>query len=260
MRVVVPHSSSIGSLGLGRCSGIGILCTFFGAISIVQKGWHPKCQITIKAPVMSHLFEPLRFRDIEFCNRIFVSPMCQYSCENGFANDWHFVHLATRAVGRAALVMAEATAVTADSRISPKDLGIWSDAPSEPWKGGHPLSPGEGGWTPIYAPSAIPFAGGYQTPHAMTVSQIALVVDAFAKAAGRALAAGAKLVEIHSAHGYLLHSFLSPLSNRRSDQYGGSFENRIRILCDVITAVRKVWPERYPLSVRISCTDWVDGG
>ena len=240
---------------------------------------------------MSHLFEPLRFRDIEFCNRIFVSPMCQYSCENGFANDWHFVHLATRAVGRAALVMAEATAVTADSRISPKDLGIWSDAhieplrrifafieqqnvvpgiqlahagrkasTSEPWKGGHPLSPGEGGWTPIYAPSAIPFAGGYQTPHAMTVSQIALVVDAFAKAAGRALAAGAKLVEIHSAHGYLLHSFLSPLSNRRSDQYGGSFENRIRILCDVITAVRKVWPERYPLSVRISCTDWVDGG
>ncbi|HKD16127.1 MAG TPA: NADH:flavin oxidoreductase/NADH oxidase [Candidatus Angelobacter sp.] len=240
---------------------------------------------------MSHLFEPLRFRDIEFSNRIFVSPMCQYSCENGFANDWHFVHLATRAIGRAALVMAEATAVTSDSRISPKDLGIWSDAhieplrrivafieqqnsvpgiqlahagrkasTSEPWKGGHPLSPAEGGWTPIDAPSAIPFAEGYQTPHAMTVSQIASVVDAFAKAAQRAMVAGAKLMEIHSAHGYLLHSFLSPLSNHRTDQYGGSFENRIRILSDVITAVRKVWPERYPLSVRISCTDWVDGG
>src|SRR5262249_11601019 len=163
---------------------------------------------------MTHLFEPLRLRDIEFSNRIFVSPMCQYSCENGFANDWHFVHLGTRAVGRAALVMAEATAVIADSRISPKDLGIWSDAhiaplqrifafieqqnavpgiqlahagrkasTSEPWKGGRPLSPAEDGWAPIYAPSAIPFAEGYQTPQAMTVAQIASVVDAFANAA-----------------------------------------------------------------------------
>src|SRR5215472_6244980 len=283
MRVVVPHSSSIGSLGLGRCSSIGILCTFFGAISIVRKGWHPKCQITIKAPVMSHLFEPLRFRDIDFCNRIFVSPMCQYSCENGFANDWHFVHLATRAVGRAALVMAEATAVTADSRISPKDLGIWSDAhieplrrifafieqqnvvpgiqlahagrkasTSEPWKGGHPLSPGEGGWTPIHAPSAIPFAEGYQLPEAITAEQISSTVEAFVAAARRALAAGAKLVEIHAAHGYLLHSFLSPLSNRRNDEYGGSFDNRTRMLRQVVTAVRKVWPDTYPLSVRIS--------
>lgn len=240
---------------------------------------------------MSHLFEPLRLREVEFHNRIFVSPMCQYSCENGLANEWHLVHLGSRAVGRAAMVMAEATAVTADARISPRDLGIWSDAhtaalkpifsfierqgsvpaiqlahagrkasTSEPWKGGHPVAVVEGGWTPIYGPSAIPFSEGYQTPHALTTRQIAGVVEAFANAAGRAEAAGAKLVEIHSAHGYLLHSFLSQLSNHRDDNYGGSFENRIRLLCEVVTAVRKLWPDRYPLSVRLSCTDWVEGG
>lgn len=187
--------------------------------------------------------------------------------------------------------MAEATGITPDARISPKDLGIWSDAhvaalqpifafieqqgsvpgiqlahagrkasTGEPWKGGHPLSPAEGGWTPIYAPSAVPFADKYQTPAAMTPEQINAVVEAFAVAARRALSAGAKLVEVHAAHGYLLHSFLSPLSNRRSDQYGGSFENRIRIVCQVVRAVRNVWPDAYPISVRISCTDWVDGG
>jgi 2,4-dienoyl-CoA reductase-like NADH-dependent reductase (Old Yellow Enzyme family) len=240
---------------------------------------------------MSHLFEPLRLREVEFHSRIFVSPMCQYSCENGLANEWHLVHLGTRAVGQAALVMAEATAVTADGRISQRDLGIWSDAhmtalkpifafierqgsvpgiqlahagrkasTSEPWKGGHPVAVADGGWTPIYAPSAIPFADGYQEPRALSVEQIRRVVDAFTDAARRAEAAGAKLVEIHSAHGYLLHSFLSPLSNRRNDEYGGSFDNRIRLLCEVVTAVRKMWPDRYPLSVRLSCTDWVEGG
>ena len=240
---------------------------------------------------MAHLFESLRLRDVEFSSRIFVSPMCQYSCEDGFANEWHFVHLGSRAVGRAALVMAEATAVTADSRISPKDLGLWSDAhiaplertfsfiqqqgsvpgiqlahagrkasTNEPWKGGLPVSVAEGGWTPIYAPSPIAFAERSQTPQALTIPQIGLVMRAFADAARRAHSAGARFVEIHSAHGYLLHSFLSPLTNRRDDQYGGPFENRIRILCEVVAAVRKVWPERYPLSVRISCTDWMEGG
>lgn len=240
---------------------------------------------------MPHLFEPLRLRDVQFPNRIFVSPMCQYSCEGGMATEWHLVHLGSRAIGQAALVMAEATAVTADGRISPKDLGIWSDAhiaplqrafafveqqgavpaiqlahagrkasTSEPWKGSLPVPVADRGWTPIYAPSAIAFAEGYQIPQALTLAQIASVVSAFAAAARRAEAAGAKLVEIHSAHGYLLHSFLSPLSNQRADEYGGSFENRIRMVCEVVQAVRRVWPEHYPLFVRISCTDWVQGG
>lgn len=240
---------------------------------------------------MVHLFDPLKLRGVEFANRIVVSPMCQYSCVDGFATDWHFVHLGSRAVGRAAAVIAEATAITADSRISPQDLGIWKDAhieplrrafsfiadqgsvpgiqlahagrkasTNQPWNGGKPITPAEGGWTPIFAPSALSFADGYQVPQALTVGEIASVVDAFAAAAGRALAAGAKLIELHSAHGYLLHSFLSPLSNQRTDQYGGSFANRIRIVCEVVAAVRKVWPEKYPLWVRISATDWTEGG
>jgi 2,4-dienoyl-CoA reductase-like NADH-dependent reductase (Old Yellow Enzyme family) len=240
---------------------------------------------------MPHLFEPLRLRDVEFSSRIFVSPMCQYSCPDGMATEWHLVHLGSRAVGRAALVMAEATAVTADARISPRDLGIWSDAhvpplrrafsfiaeqgavpgiqlahagrkasTSEPWKGSLPLSIADGGWTPIYAPSELAFADGYQLPKSLTRPDIASIIAAFADAARRAQDAGAKLVEIHSAHGYLLHSFLSPISNHRNDEYGGSFVNRIRMQCEVVTAVRKVWPEGYPLSVRISCTDWVEGG
>jgi len=239
----------------------------------------------------AHLFEPLTQRGITFRNRIAVSPMCQYSCQDGMATDWHMVYLGSRAVGRAAVVTAEATAVTPDARISPRDLGIWSDAhvtplkrifdfvaeqgavpgiqiahagrkasTSEPWTGSHPVAPANGGWTPIYAPSAIPFAQGYQTPEAMTVPQIGTVVNAFADAACRANAAGARLLEIHSAHGYLLHSFLSPLSNHRNDAYGGKFENRTRIVREVVTAVRKAWPERYPLSIRLSCTDWVEGG
>jgi 2,4-dienoyl-CoA reductase-like NADH-dependent reductase (Old Yellow Enzyme family) len=240
---------------------------------------------------MAHLFDPLKLRGVEFANRIVVSPMCQYSCVDGFATDWHFVHLGSRAVGRAAAVIAEATAITADSRISPQDLGIWSDAhieplrrifsfiveqgsvpgiqlahagrkasTNQPWNGGKPISPAEGGWTPIFGPSALAFTDGYQVPKALTAAEISAIIEAFAAAARRAHAAGAKLIELHSAHGYLLHSFLSPLSNQRTDQYGGPFANRIRIVCEVVEAVRKVWPEQYPLWVRISATDWTEGG
>lgn len=240
---------------------------------------------------MAHLFDPLKLRGVDFANRIVVSPMCQYSCKDGLATDWHFVHLGSRAVGRAAAVIAEATAVTADSRISPADLGLWTDAhieplrrvfsfvaqqgsvpgiqlahagrkasTNEPWNGGKPISPAEGGWTPIFAPSAVAFAEGYQVPRALSVAEIAAIVEAFAAAARRAQAAGAKLIELHAAHGYLLHSFLSPLSNQRTDQYGGSFANRIRIVSEVVTAVRRAWPDEYPLWVRISATDWTVGG
>ncbi len=240
---------------------------------------------------MAHLFEPLKLRSIELPHRIVVSPMCQYSSEDGFANDWHFVHLGSRAVGRAAAVITEATAVTADGRISPQDLGIWKDdhveslrrifsfiteqgaipgmqlahagrkaSTNQPWNGGKPISPSQGGWTPIVAPSPLPFSDGYQTPHALSVAEISQIVQAFAAAARRAEAAGANIIELHGAHGYLVHSFLSPLSNQRTDQYGGSFENRIRFACEIVAAVRKVWPERYPLWMRISATDWVQGG
>ena len=240
---------------------------------------------------MAHLFEPLKIREVEFSNRIVVSPMCQYSCKDGFATDWHFVHLGSRAVGRAAAVIAEATAVTADGRISPQDLGIWTDAhveplrrtfsfiseqgavpgiqlahagrkasTNQPWNGGKPITPADGGWIPISAPCALPFAEGYQTPRALSVTEIASLVQAFAAAAVRAEAAGAKLIELHAAHGYLLHEFLSPVSNQRTDQYGGSFANRTRIVREVVSAVRKVWPEKYPLWARLSATDWVEGG
>ena len=240
---------------------------------------------------MPHLFEPLRIRGIEFAHRVLVSPMCQYSCLDGLAQEWHLVHLGSRAVGRAAAVIAEATAVTADGRISPVDLGLWTDAhaeplerifsfiaqqgaipgiqlahagrkasTAEPWKGGKPLTPQQGGWMPIFAPSAIAFADGYSVPQALSEAEIRTVVQAFADAARRAREAGAKLIEIHAAHGYLLNSFLSPLSNRRTDAYGGSFSNRTRLLCEVVTSVRKIWPEQYPLFVRISATDWSEGG
>jgi 2,4-dienoyl-CoA reductase-like NADH-dependent reductase (Old Yellow Enzyme family) len=242
---------------------------------------------------MPHLFESLRIRGVEFPHRIMVSPMCQYSCldGDGLAQEWHLVHLGSRAVGRAAAVMAEATAVSPEGRISPADLGLWSDAHAEPLgrvfhfiaqqgsvpgiqlahagrkastappgKGGKPLSPAEGGWRPINAPSAIPFAEGYQVPNALSESEIALVVQNFAAAARRAHDAGAKFIEIHAAHGYLLNSFLSPLSNLRTDAYGGSFVNRVRVVCEVVTAIRKVWPDQYPLFIRISATDWAEGG
>ena len=240
---------------------------------------------------MAHLFEPLRLRGIELPHRILVSPMCQYSCTDGLANEWHLVHLGTRAVGRAAAVLTEANAVTPDGRISPDDLGLWSDAhveplrrvfsfvekqgavpgtqlahagrkgsTSAPFKGGKPILPQEGGWSPILAPSPLPFAEGYQTPQEMTREQIAAVVQAFADAARRADAAGARIVELHGAHGYLLHSFLSPLSNHRKDDYGGSLQNRMRIVVEVVDAVRRVWPEKYPLFLRVSASDWTEGG
>lgn len=247
--------------------------------------------ITIIILTMAHLFDPLKLRGVELAHRIVVSPMCQYSCVDGFATDWHFVHLGSRAVGRAAAVITEAAAVTADGRISPHDLGIWKDehveplrrafafiseqgsvpgmqlahagrkaSTSEPWNGGKPITPAQGGWIPIAGPSPVPFGEGYQVPHALSVAEIWAIVEAFVAAAQRAQAAGAKLIELHGAHGYLLHSFLSPLSNQRTDQYGGSFANRIRMLCEVVTAVRKVWPDQYPVWVRISASDWTAGG
>ncbi len=240
---------------------------------------------------MAHLFEPLTIRAIALRNRITVSPMCQYSSVDGFADDWHLVHLGSRAVGGAGLVFTEAAAVEVQGRISPQDLGIYQDAHIEPlqritqfihahgavagiqlahagrkastarpWEGGKPVSEANGGWSPLLAPSALPFDAGYQTPEALDEAGIRKVVDAFGKAAERALQAGFRVVEIHAAHGYLLHEFLSPLSNHRTDQYGGGFLNRTRIVREVTEAVRRVWPENYPLFVRFSVTDWVEGG
>ncbi|HWP35068.1 MAG TPA: NADH:flavin oxidoreductase/NADH oxidase [Thermodesulfobacteriota bacterium] len=239
---------------------------------------------------MSQLFTPLALRGIEFRNRIFVSPMCQYSSDEGLPTDWHLVHLGSRAVGGAGLVMVEATAVVPEGRISPWDSGIWSDRHAEafrrivafvkaqgavagiqlahagrkasvevPWRGGRPIPPGAGGWQPV-APSPVPFAEGYPVPRALTEADIEEVVAAFAAAARRALAAGFEVVEIHMAHGYLLHEFLSPLSNRRTDGYGGSLERRARLPLRVAAAVREAWPAHLPLFVRISATDWVEGG
>lgn len=239
----------------------------------------------------SHLFSPLQIRDVQFRNRIGVSPMCQYSSVDGFASDWHLVHLGARAVGGAALVMAEATAVVPEGRISPEDLGIWKDEHVEmltrifrfieeqgavpaiqlahagrkastfaPWKKGDAVSESEGGWRPVFAPSAEAFDAGYVVPDELDHAGIQRVVQAFADATKRALQAGAKVIEVHAAHGYLLHEFLSPLINHRTDAYGGSFENRTRALRETVEAVRAVWPERYPLFVRISATDWAEGG
>jgi 2,4-dienoyl-CoA reductase-like NADH-dependent reductase (Old Yellow Enzyme family) len=237
-----------------------------------------------------NLFSPLAIREIVLPNRIGVSPMCQYSAVDGFANDWHLVHLGSRAVGGAGLVMVEATAVTEEGRISPGDMGIWTDAHVEPlrriahfvkhhgsvpaiqlahagrkastqrpWEGGQPLTATDGAWTTV-APSAIPFAPNFHTPVELKVKQIRSLVDAFVKAAQRSLDAGFEIIEIHGAHGYLINEFLSPLSNHRTDEYGGSFENRTRFLREIVEAVRGVWPETLPLFVRISATDWIEGG
>lgn len=237
------------------------------------------------------LFAPLQLRDLQLRNRIAVSPMCMYSSEDGFANDWHFVHLGSRAVGGAALVLTEAAAVEARGRISPQDLGIYKDEHIEglarcvrfikehgavagiqlahagrkasmarPWDGGKPVPPQEGGWTPVVAPSELPFVEGWQTPSALSEEEISEVVQAFAVAAQRSLDAGFEVAEIHGAHGYLIHEFLSPLSNKRTDGYGGSLQNRMRFAVEVVKAVRAVWPERLPLLFRISSTDWTEGG
>ncbi|MFI5310558.1 MAG: NADH:flavin oxidoreductase/NADH oxidase [Gemmatimonadales bacterium] len=240
---------------------------------------------------MPGLFDELTLRGVTLRNRIAVSPMCQYSSRDGLANDWHFVHLASRAVGGAGLVFTEATAVTAQGRISPQDMGLWNEAQVEPlarivrfidaqgcvaglqlahagrkastlrpWEGGGTAPQSAGGWADVVAPSAISFSDGYPAPRALEEVDIAAVVEAFASAARRALSAGYRILEIHAAHGYLLHEFLSPISNRRDDRYGGSFENRTRLVREVVVAVRAVWPDRLPLFVRVSATDWTDGG
>ncbi len=239
---------------------------------------------------MPRLFEPLSVRGLTFPNRLFVSPMCQYSSRDGFANDWHLVHLGSRAVGGAGLVMTEATAVTPEGRISPDDLGIWKDdhveplarivafikahggiggvqlahagrkaSTHKPWGGAGAVPVEDGGWEPV-GPGDAPFATGYPVPHAMTQADIEHTIDAFVAAARRTLAAGFEVIELHAAHGYLLHEFLSPLSNPRTDQYGGSFDNRVRLTLDTVRAIRTVWPDHLPLFLRISATDWTDGG
>ncbi|SOC80477.1 2,4-dienoyl-CoA reductase [Salinimicrobium sediminis] len=236
------------------------------------------------------LFQPLKIRSVEFKNRIGVSPMCMYSSEDGFANDWHLVHLGSRAVGGAGLVVSEATAVSPEGRISPDDLGIWKDehieklkqittfleangsvpgiqlahagrkaSTSSPWKGGLLVPKEEGGWKPV-APSAIPFFEDHPDPLKLDSAGIEKVILDFNEAAKRAFLAGFKVVEIHAAHGYLLHEFLSPLSNRRTDEYGGSFENRSRLVLEVVDAIREEWPQELPLFIRISATDWAQGG
>jgi 2,4-dienoyl-CoA reductase-like NADH-dependent reductase (Old Yellow Enzyme family) len=237
------------------------------------------------------LFSPLTLRGVTLRNRIGVSPMCQYSSTDGFANDWHLVHLGQFATGGVALVLTEANAVLPEGRISPQDLGIWKDehidmlrrisrfvrsqgavfgtqlahagrkaSTARPWEGGGPVDAASGGWTPIHAPSAEPFDAGWQTPVALDRAGIARVVDAFRTAALRALDAEMEIVEVHAAHGYLIHEFLSPLANTRTDEYGGSFDNRVRLVREVVAAIRAVWPEHLPIAVRISASDWRDDG
>ncbi|MEP6989497.1 MAG: NADH:flavin oxidoreductase/NADH oxidase [bacterium] len=237
------------------------------------------------------LFSPFALRSLTLRNRIVVSPMCQYSSTDGFANDWHLVHLGGFAVGGAALVIAEATAVSPEGRISPFDLGIWKDEHVDmlsrivrfvdgqgaimgvqlahagrkasmdvPWRGGRMLTEADGGWLPVYAPSAEAFSPRYPMPVEMTVADIERIIGDFRSAALRARAAGFRVIELHGAHGYLVHEFLSPLSNTRSDEYGGSFENRARFALRVIDTLREVWPAELPLFLRISATDWSPGG
>lgn len=236
------------------------------------------------------LFSPFTLRGLELRNRIMISPMCQYSSVDGLANDWHLVHLGARAVGGAALVMVEATAVTPEGRISPQDMGIWGEqhieplariarfvagqgaAPAiqlahagrkastfRPWSGRGRVPEDQGGWKTV-APSAIPFSDTYTTPRELSEGEIAALVQAFADAAQRSLEAGMQVIELHGAHGYLIHEFLSPLSNQRTDRYSGSFDNRIRFALETVRAVRRVWPDHLPLFMRLSSTDWVDGG
>jgi 2,4-dienoyl-CoA reductase-like NADH-dependent reductase (Old Yellow Enzyme family) len=239
---------------------------------------------------MTHLFEPFKLRDITLANRIGIPPMCQYSAQDGMASDWHFVHYGSRAVGGAAMMIVEATAVTPEGRISPGDLGIWDDKQIEPlsritrfaqeqgcvaaiqlahagrkasvglgWQTQAALKESEGGWT-VVAPSSVAFSADYAQPRELDAIGIRNVITQFADGARRAREAGFQIAEIHAAHGYLLHQFLSPLSNRRLDTYGGGFENRTRLVCEVVSAVRAEWPDRLPLLIRLSATDWVEGG
>ena len=236
------------------------------------------------------LFSPFKIRNLELKNRIVVSPMCQYSATDGVPNDWHLVHLGSRAVGGAGVVMVEATGVEPDGRISPGDLGIWSDKQVQefkkitsfiksqnsipaiqiahagrkasthiPWQGHGKVSESDGGWTPV-APSAVKYSENYPQPKELTKSEILKLKDKFVSATKNALTAGFQIVEIHMAHGYLLNEFLSPLTNKRSDEYGGSLENRMRFPLEVAAAMREIWPKDLPVFVRISATDWVEGG
>jgi len=239
---------------------------------------------------MPSLFDPLPLRSITLANRIIVSPMCQYSSVDGFSSDWHLVHLGTRAVGGAALVFTEATAVAPEGRISAHDLGIWNDAhvdglarivrfiagqnavpgiqlahagrkgsTTRPWDGIRALTAEEGAW-PVFGPSEAAFSSDYPVPRPLSGAEITAVIQSFRSAAVRARTAGFQVAEIHAAHGYLLHEFMSPLINTRADDYGGSFDNRIRLCLEVVDAVRAEWPDHLPLFVRISSTDWKDGG
>ncbi|GAA0709026.1 NADPH dehydrogenase NamA [Dokdonella soli] len=236
------------------------------------------------------LFEPLTIGDVTLRNRIVVSPMCEYSAVDGIPDDWHLVHLGSRAVGGTGLVFTEATAVSPEGRISPTDTGIWNNrqrdawariaafitsqgalpgiqlahagrkaSTAEPWRGGKPLPSRQGAWTPL-APSAIPFDEGYPVPVALDADGITKVIADFRDAALRAREAGFRVIEIHAAHGYLLHEFLSPLCNQRADDHGGSLENRARLLRETVAAVREAWPAPRPLFVRVSATDWMPGG
>lgn len=240
---------------------------------------------------MTHLFAPLRIREVTLRNRIALSPMCQYSSTDGYANDWHLVHLASRAVGGAGLILTEAAAVEPRGRITPQDLGIWSDAHIEnlakivslihqfggvagiqlahagrkastakPSKGGKAIDESQEGWRPVVSSSAIAYSKESPVPQALSIAGIQEIIQAFVQAAKRSLEAGFKVIEIHAAHGYLIHQFLSPLANHRQDDYGGNFDNRIRLLTQIVAKVREVWPQKYPLFVRISATDWVDKG
>ena len=239
---------------------------------------------------MAKLFQPLTLRGLTLPNRIAVSPMCQYQAQEGLASDWHLVHLGGLAQGGTGLVFTEAAAILPEGRISPEDLGLWNNDQAEalapivrfiasqgavpgiqlahagrkasnpaPWKGSGSLPPSAGGWTPV-APSALPFDDGWTIPMALDEAEILVVIEAFMDAARRALAAGFQVIEVHAAHGYLLHQFLSPLSNHRQDAYGGSFENRTRLVREVVGALRNILPEELPLFVRISATDWAEGG
>ncbi len=240
---------------------------------------------------MAELFKPIKIKSIELKNRIVISPMCEYSSTDGFANDWHLVHLGSRAVGGAGLIIIEATAVSPEARITPDDLGLWKDehiaelkkivgfihangsiagiqlahagrkaSHESPWKGGELIhSKAPEGWQTV-APSAIPYKEGTELPIALDEGGITKVINDFKEATRRSIEIGFKVMELHAAHGYLLHQFLSPLSNERTDQYGGSFENRIRLLLEVTAEVQEIWPKDLPLFVRISATDWADGG
>ena len=239
---------------------------------------------------MSKLFSPIKIKEIELRNRIVLSPMCQYSSTEGYANDWHLIHYGSRAAGGAGLIMCEATAVSPEGRISPGDLGLWDNKHIEglkritsfnhsmgaksgiqlahagrkashaiPKQGGKQLLPDKGGWV-TYAPSALPFTNEEIPPVELNQKGIDFIVESFKQAAGRAHEAGFDVIEIHSAHGYLLNEFLSPYSNHRTDKYGGSFENRIRLLVEVVEAIRSVWPKEKPLFVRLSATEWIEGG